>query len=296
MHMSQRSISGICLAAMATTIVGLAVAASSRLTHLPPATGQAARYAVAAAVFGMLSWRRGELPRLAALRFGEWLTLGSLAATGLVGFNLAVLGSVSRIDPSLTGAIVGCAPVLLALLGPLLAGRRPAGPGIAAGLVVAAGAALVEAASTRAAPLGILLALAAVAGEALFSLLAVPLLPRLGPLTLSFAISSLATLLLLLLAPIFDGPAGPRLPSEDEALALLFLALPVTVGGFLGWYSALARLGPDRAGPFLGLIPVAAMAGSVLDGTSPFSLAKLAGVLLVGAAIITGLSASGSPR
>lgn len=294
--MSRTTASGACLAAAATLIVGLAVAASSRLTHFPTAGGQAARYAIAATVLGLLAWRGGKLSALAGLRAREWLALAALAATGLVGFNLAILGSVSRIDPSLTGTIVGCSPIALSALGPLQAGRRPRAAVIVAAVVVAAGAAVVEAAGPHASPVGVLMALGAVAGEVLFSLLAVPLLPRLGPLTLSFSVCGLAAIMLVLLVPMIDGPSGIRMPSAVEAAALLFLALPVTVGGFVGWYSALERLGAERAGLFLGLIPVSAMAGSVLVGTSVLSPGKALGALLVGAGVAGGLALTAGRR
>lgn len=279
---------GFCAAA--TLTLGFSVGATSLLTAYPFAAGQAFRYGLASLVLACLAAGRGRLRRLGDLSARDWFTLTALAATGLVGFNLFLLGSVSRTDPALSGTIIGCTPIVLAVTGPVLERRWPGVAGIAAAVVVAGGAALVQGTSARAAPEGVLLALGAVLGEALFSLLAVPLLPRLGPLTLSFAVCSIATVMFSVLAPVIDAGTLLRAPTPRQAGALLFLSVAVTVGGFLAWYSGLSRLGPTRAGLFAGLIPVTAEAGSVLAGTSVLTAWKVAGAVVVGLGVVAGLA------
>ena len=46
----------------------------------------------------------------------------------------------------------------------------------------------------------------------------------------------------------------------------LHLAVVVTALAFLLWYTAVSRIGADRAGLFTGMAPVAAAAGGVLLG------------------------------
>src|SRR6266545_1843377 len=79
-------------AAAATTMVGTAVAASSLLTHYPVMGGQAIRYAASAAILVAAQRAGGRiLPRLTVREAG---LLMALAASGLVAFNLCVIGAV----------------------------------------------------------------------------------------------------------------------------------------------------------------------------------------------------------
>jgi drug/metabolite transporter (DMT)-like permease len=169
---------GAALAATATAMVGSVVAASSQLVDYPALAGQAGRYALGAAVLAVVVRANGlrRLPRLSARELG---LVAALAASGLVGFNLCVLAAVDRADPAVVGLVIGCTPVVLALVGPPLAGRPPTRRGLAAAAVVVVGAALAQGGG-RTSATGLLLAVGALAGEAAFSLLAVPLLPKLG--------------------------------------------------------------------------------------------------------------------
>lgn len=290
MNANERAGAGLAVAA--TTMVGSAVAASSLLVDYPALAGQAGRYAVGAAVLALVLRLRGQrrLPRLAPRDLGLVL---ALAATGLVGFNLCLLAAVDRADPAVIGLVIGCAPVLLALVGPPLAGRPPTRRGLLAAAVVVAGAALAQGGG-RASAAGLALAVGALAGEAAFSLLAVPLLPRLGPIGLSIYVCAAAAVLLAVAAAVVEGPAALALPTGTEGLALAWLGLVVTSAGFVAWYSGVARLGVERAGLFTGLIPVAALASVAAVGTSQVTATKLAGSLVVGAGILVGLG--GGPR
>ena len=98
----------------------------------PALAGQARRYALGAAVLAVVVRANGprRLPRLSARELG---LVAALAASGLAGFNLCVLAAVDRADPAVVGLVIGCTPVVLALVGrPLgLCARRghPAGGG-----------------------------------------------------------------------------------------------------------------------------------------------------------------------
>ena len=105
----------------------------------PFAAGQALRYALAG--LALLVIARGRLPRLQPRELAGLL---ALSATGLVLFNLFVIEGVRETDPATIGVIVGCVPVVLAFAGPLL--ERPAAEraGDRGRVVVAAGAAGVQ--------------------------------------------------------------------------------------------------------------------------------------------------------
>lgn len=283
---------GVAAAVFACAAVGSAVAAASLLTGYPALTGQALRYGVAAAVLAVVVRRTGRgLPRL---RLREAALVVALAATGLAGFNLLLLGAVANADPAFVGLIIGCAPVLLGLAGPLLAGRAPRPVGLVAALVVSAGAALAQGGG-RTSGLGLALALGVLGCEAAFSLLAVPLLPRLGPLALSAWVCAAASVLLAVTAVALHGSGALVRPTVSEALALAWLSLVVTAVAFVAWYTGVVRLGVERAGLFTGLIPVAGLASVALVGTGTADPAKLAGALVVGAGILLGLRAGRPP-
>src|SRR5947208_9389063 len=79
-----------------------------------------------------------------------------------------------------------------------------------------------------------------------------------------------------------------RPPTVAESFGLLYLALPLTVGAFLMWYTGLRRLGVARAGMFAGILPVATLAAtSLLDLRLPGPLA-VAGTALVAAGLLIG--------
>jgi drug/metabolite transporter (DMT)-like permease len=200
-----------------------------------------------------------------------------------------LIAATARADPSLVGAIVGTAPVALAVLGALQERRSPSLGVVFAAVVVALGAAVVEQARLAGDTVGVLLAVGAMLGEVGFSLLAVPVLRRIGPVAVSAHGTWLAAAMLAVGALIVDGSDALRAPTATEAVALIYLALVVTAAAFVMWYSAVDRLGADTAGLFAGLIPVSALATSVLIGTDQMTSIKLFGALIVGAGVVIGL-------
>ena len=274
---------GSLLAALALALVGSLVAAADLVEGYPLATGQALRYALAGLV--LLALARGRLPRL---RRRELIGLVALSATGLVLFNLFVIEGVRETDPATIGVIVGCVPVVLAFAGPLLDGRPLSGRVIVAALVVAAGAAGVQWAGGGISAAGLLLALGALACEAAFSLLAVPHLARLGPLAVSAYACLFAVPLLAVWSLVAAGPSVP-LPDAEQAAALGYMAVGVTVLGFVSWYSAVALLGVERAGLFSGVLPVSALLCAALLGVAEITPARLLAACVVAAGITLGV-------
>ncbi|MET7417728.1 DMT family transporter [Dactylosporangium sp. NPDC005555] len=266
-------------------ILGSSFTVSRSLADYPVLAGQALRYTLAAVALALLtSWLRPT--------GRELLRLAGVAATGLVGFNLLLMYALRHADPAAVGTIVGAGPLLLALLGPLQERRRPSARLLLAAAVVVLGVVLVEGAGgaeghSRIDGPGLAAAVGVLACEAAFSLLAAPLLPRLGPVRVSAWSTALAVPMLLVLLP-FGGVV--RLPSPGEAAALAFLGLVLTVVAFICWYTAVAGLGVERAGVFVGLVPVAALLTvAVVDRVTPGTW-QLAGVLAVAAGLAIGLS------
>jgi drug/metabolite transporter (DMT)-like permease len=273
-------------AASAMFLVGTLAAVSSVINHYPLYGGQAVRYAVAAAILFAVARARGlglvrPTPR-------EALLLLALAATGLVLFNVCVVQATRHASPTLVGTTVGTVPVVLALLGPLLARSRPSGRVLVAAAVVVAGA-TVTTGLGHGSLTGLLYAVGALACEACFSLLAIPLLPKLGPVRVSAYTQAVAVPSLLVAGILADGGGILRTPTMAEAAALLYLATVVSAGAFFLWYDALPRLGADRAGLFAGMVPVGAIVTTVVLGLGTPTATDLAGAALVVAGLTVGL-------
>ncbi len=259
-------------AAAAMFAVGTLAAISSVINHYPLYGGQALRYALAAFILFAIARAKGL--GLVRLTPREALLLLALAATGLVLFNVCVIQATRHASPTLVGTIISVVPVILALAGPLLARARPSGRVLLAAFVVVVGA---------------------LACEACFSLLAIPLLPKLGPVRVSAYTEAVAVPLLLVVGVVADGGGILRMPTAAEAAALVYLGTVVSAGAFVLWYDALPRLGADRAGLFAGVVPVGAIVTTVLLGLGTPTATELGGAALVIAGLAVGLTRSHPP-
>jgi drug/metabolite transporter (DMT)-like permease len=270
--------------AFACIAVGGSVPITGMLDDYPIMAGQAMRYALGGVI--LLLWARGRqlpLPRPAAR---DVLSLVGLAATGLLGFNACMVVAQRYADPGFVAAMLGGTPLVLALLAPLLAGRRPAVlTALGAGIVVV-GIVVLSGGGSWHGP-GLLLALLTMLCEAAFTLLAVGVVSRLGGLAVSTYCCFVAAVLGGLLAAGFE--TGMRLPTGRETVALLTLAVVLTAIGFCCWYRAVSELGADRAGVLVGLMPVSGLAVSVLLGAQSLTLVSCVGVALVTAGCLIGL-------
>jgi drug/metabolite transporter (DMT)-like permease len=288
--MTERTLTGSLLAVLAFMAVGSSVAAAGELTAYPVAGGQAIRYALAGLLLLVLV--RGRLRRPSRR---ELLMLGALSATGLVLFNVLLLEAVRRADAGSVGVIVGAVPVVLVTVGPLLQRERIRPALLGAAVVVALGAALVQAAGGGMRPDALLLSLGVLACEACFGLLARPLIPTFGPAGVSTWIALLAVPMLLAIGVAADGSGVLPTPTRDQALALGYTAAVVTAGGFVAWYGSIARLGVERAGLFSGVLPVTALFAGALLGHADITLQRIVGIAVVAAGITAGQLAARRP-
>jgi drug/metabolite transporter (DMT)-like permease len=285
---------------IAMAMLGASTAVSAHLTHYPVLGGQALRYLLAAVLlFGILHRRnrqdsRGGTPTRPNTRPTprDWLLITALAITGLVLFNVFVIAALRRTDSATLGSVVACSPLLLAVAGPLFTRTTRSvrlRTALCAATVVAIGSAIVQGFG-HGTVTGTLFAVAVLICEALFSLLAVPLLPRLGELRVSAYVTAAAVPILLIAGLATEGRGFLRMPTLGEGAALLYLSLIMTVGAFLLWYRALGGLGPQRAGLLIGFVPVTAAAASAVLGVGVPGPAQLAGVLVGALGIVGGLA------
>lgn len=280
---------GVGLAALACVLVGASFTAGGALVDYPHAGGQAIRYGVACLLLAWPASRAGARGRLGALRGRQWLLAAAVAGVGMVGFNLSVLAAERTAQPAVPGVLVGCAPVVVAVLVPLAARRRPTRAGAWGAVMVAAGAFVVQGWGGTDLP-GLLWSLSALGGEVGFSLLAAPLVAPLGPLVLSACVCGLAAAEAAVLAVVLDGTAALRVPTGAETTALVWQAVVATVVGFVCWYAGMQRLGAERTTLFSGMIPVSAALTAPLVALGTLGTAQLTGSALVAAGVAVGAS------
>jgi drug/metabolite transporter (DMT)-like permease len=268
-------------------LVGSQVAVSSVLADAPLFAVQALRYTLAA--LGLLVVLRVTGRAVPVPRGREWAWLAGVALSGLVLFNVGVVRGVAHAEPAVIGVAVAAVPVLLAFGGPLLLGRtRPTPSVVAAAVVVTVGAVLVTG-SGRTDAAGIGYALLTLVCEAGFTLLAVPVLRRLGPYGVSLHAVWIAAAALWGLSLATEGWDAVLTLRPEHLPAMLHLALGVTVVAFLLWYTAVGRIGPGRAGLFTGMVPVASAVGGVLLGGPVPGPAVWLGVAVVVVGVVLGM-------
>lgn len=267
--------------------VGGSVAVSGFLADAPSLTVQSLRYAVACGLLTL--YARTRLTRsVVRPRGAEWLWLAGVVVTGMLVFNVALVQGSQHAEPAVLGVAVACVPLLLAVAGPLLEGRTPAARVIAAALVVTLGAALVQGLG-RSDGIGLLWALVTFACEAGFTLLAVPVLGRHGPLGVSVHSTWMASIGFGLGGLFLEGPAAVARLRLDDVLAGVYLAVAVTAVAFVLWYTCVQRLGSARAGLLTGVAPVSAAAVGVAVGGPMPALPVWIGVAVVAAGLALGL-------
>jgi drug/metabolite transporter (DMT)-like permease len=286
----------LCVTGM--VLVGSSVSVSQLLLAYPIMTGQAARYTTAALalyaiarLFPRLGAGASARPRPTAR---ELAILVTIAATGMAGFNACILVALAHADPAVVGTIIGAAPLGLALLGPMLRHERPGVRLVVAAGVVVAGTALVQG-TGQADAVGLAAAAGALVGEVAFSLLAAAVLPRLGAVRVAAHSCALAVPLLLVGAVATGEVARWRPPTAAEAGALAYLAALMTVVAFVVWFVGLQRLGVERAGMIVGVMPVATFVTAAVMATALPAPGQAFGVLTVAAGLALGLAASTAP-
>jgi drug/metabolite transporter (DMT)-like permease len=266
--------------------VGGSVAVSGVLANAPFYTAEAARYAVACAILAGLARLAGRPVRRP--RGPEWLWLGGIAASGLVIFNVALVEGARHAEPAVLGVAVACVPAVLAVVGPLLEGTRPRRQAIVAAVIVTGGAVLVQGVG-RTDATGLVCAVVVFVCEALFTLLAIPVLRRHGAWGVSAHTTWLAAVMFAILGLAREGPGALARLDAHDWLATGYLAVVVTAVAFVMWYSCVGRIGAGRAGLLTGVAPVAAAASGVLLGHPGPRPLVWAGIAVVMAGLAFGL-------
>ncbi len=282
--------SGHLLALGSSAAVGSAIAATTALTNFPVMTGQAVRYGLAAILLAVCFRRH-----LGKVTKAQLVKICVLGATGLAGFNICLILALQRIDAGIVGAVVGGVPVVLVLFGPLLAGRSPTARAAAAAATVVLGTVILQWSGSADDPVGLIFALGALAGECAFSLVAVPLVREIGAMATATYAATAGAVLCGMIAVVADWSAA-RVPTTEEALAILYLAVVASAGAFSMWYAALDRIPVETAGVFAGVVPVCALVTGIVLGVSPGSPLRFLGAAIVGVGVVYAARPGSQPK
>ncbi|MFE2540493.1 DMT family transporter [Actinacidiphila glaucinigra] len=286
MHTSSAPLAQLVPGMLGMALVGSSVTVSHTLVGASLFTPQAIRYAIATVILLVVARLAGT--RLVWPRGREWLWLAGIAVTGLLLFNVAVIRAVEHAEPAAVAVAVACVPVVLAVVGPALERRRPSRQLLLAAPVVVTGAVLVEG-TGRTDAVGVAWAALALACEAAFTLLAVPVLRRHSPWGVSLHAMWMAAALLAVLAATFEGPIAAWELSGIEWAAIGYLALMVTAVAFVLWYSTVRAVGSGRAGLLTGIAPLAAAAVGSVSGSGAPSPSVWLGITVLILGLVLGL-------
>ncbi|MFD0885752.1 DMT family transporter [Streptosporangium algeriense] len=271
---------------LASLIIGASFVAGSLLTHFPVWGGQAIRFTASALILGALCGRRWRIVKTWPV--GVWLRVTGLAITGMVGYNIAIITAEHTAEPAVPGTVVGCAPLAVALLSPLLQARAPNARSLTAAALVVVGTCVVQGFG-RTDGSGLGWSVVALGCEVAFTLLAASTLTLTGPLLASACASGIAGLLAGVTAFAVEGASWMRIPNSSEVMSLAWQTVATTVG-FLFWCRGIDRIGTERSALFLGLIPLSAAATAPLVGTGHLTLPQVTGCLLVAGGVVHGMS------
>ena len=278
----------VAMAATATSLVGLSVPVTGMLDGYPLFAGQALRYALGALC--LLGWLLAAGRHVPVPTAKDLVGLGFMVGFGMLGFNAVILVGQRYATPGFMAAMLGASPLVLAIIAPLVRGRRPSPYAVAGAVLVGLGVVVLSGGGSWHGP-GLLLGVLVVVCEAAFTLGGVGVVARLGAVA--------ASMWSCVFAAVGGGVLATfqswQLPTATELTAIAVLGVLVTTVGFAFWYTGVSVLGADRAGVLMGLMPVAGLVTAVLLGRQPLTLVAAGGTLIVAAGCALGLFSRRAP-
>jgi len=253
--------------------------------RVPPLTAAFLRFTLASAVLlVVLYWKNGGLPPLPRRMV---LPVFCLSLTGVFSYNVLFFWGLQTVPASRAAVIIANNPVFIAALAGLIFHERLgliASLGIpvsVAGAVIAISRGDVAALWQGGLGWGDLMILGCVASWMTFSLIGKAVVAHVRPLTaVSYAAAMGAVLLSVpsVLSGLFDQVGAYTLFDWGN---LAFLGIFGTALGFVWYYEGIERIGAARAGLFINLVPLSAIALSFFLLSEPVTMSLLVGVALV---------------
>ncbi|MEU7823086.1 DMT family transporter [Catellatospora sp. NPDC049133] len=278
---------GFALCSSAMITLGASFPINQLLLGYPTSLSQALRYGLAALVLIYIAALSGRA-LLRGIRAEQWLRL-ALVGGSLVPFNLLLFESLRRADPAVVATVLGCAPIGMAVCGPLLRGRAPAVRLLAAAGIVAAGTAVVHGGG-RTDTVGVLCAAGALVADMAFTIWAAGLMAELDAVAVA-AGSSMAAVPLFVATALVSGEVSSwRLPTAAQGAAIGFLAVVLTAVAFVWWFRGVDEIGVDHAGITISWVPVATVATAAVQHGAWPQPSEVLGVAVVAAGLVMGLA------
>lgn len=259
------------------------------LRDFPEVPFNAMRLLIGSAVFlGVIWWQRDSERQQAPLSRTDWLQLLFLGAVGTFLYQLCFVGGVRRTSVANGSLIVGCSPIVIALLSAWAGHERIkpvrwVGVFLALGglyLVVGRGAEL-----SSQTLYGDALMLAGVLCWAVYSVASQPILKRHSALTvigLTFSIG--AAIYVVMMVPVLLRVDWSSISAQSWGLMVASALLALNLSYYI-WYTGLKKLGGSRTSVYSYLTPVVAMVVAAAWLSEPISANQVAGA----GAIFTGL-------
>jgi drug/metabolite transporter (DMT)-like permease len=281
-------------------IVGTSVTANKFIVgHAPIFLASAVRFVIATAILlALVRLVEDGLPRLPR-RLHALLALQALA--GIFLFNALLLIGLDMTTATISGIITAATPAVIALMSVAMGEHLSRGGWMGVSLAIAG----VVAVNLLATPpkdaashplLGGLLVFVAVIGEALYTIIGKHAAGRVSPLATAALVSLYGAAMFMPFALWDLRTADLGAIPASAWLAVLYLALIVTVVAFVLWFRGLQAIPASIAGAFTGMIPVTAVisAGLILD--EEIGLLHISGIacVLAGIFLVAG-ARSGSP-
>lgn len=271
---------------MAMILVGSSVVAGKfMIVEMPPHLASALRFAFAAILIVPLLFILEGVPRLSAR---SWGILFVQAACGSFLFNVFLLGGLSLTGAGAAGIITSTTPACMGLIALVVLGERPtrrAATGIALSVAGVMAVNIQATGFETGSLVGNGLILCAVLAESLFLLLRKTVREPVSPLAVSTAMTCFGLILFtpgaLIQAHGFDFGAVSWATWGTVAYYGAF----ITVAAYLFWFSGVMQVDAGTAGVFTAIMPVSAVALSMLLLGEPLSPAHVAGCTLVLAGI-----------
>ncbi|HOG28073.1 MAG TPA: EamA family transporter [Vicinamibacterales bacterium] len=255
------------------------------LREIPPQAFNAARMAVASAVFAAaLAWT--GLPRLPKR---DWIRIAAVGAIGHFVYQLFFISGIARTSASNSSLIIGCSPVAVSIAS-ALAGHERIAPAQWAGILISlAGVYLVVglgAGFGGASLAGDLLTMGAVVCWAVYTVGSRTLLTRYSPLTVTGLTMLCGTMLLVPASlPAMSRVAWTSVPAWAWVALVLSALLAIDLA-YLIWYTSVQRIGNVRTSAYSNFIPLVAMAVAIVALGESLTVLKAAGA----AAILGGVA------
>lgn len=264
------------------------------LSGMSPASVSAWRFLLASAVLLPLIHKRVGMDWRGLCR--HWLVLTVMSIIGIVMFNLALFEGLKQTSTVNAALIMGLCPIMIAILSAALTGegiRHATGIGL---LVSLSGAVLVITGCSREKLMdmsfhnGDLNVLIAAGCWAVYSALPRRFMPELAPQQITTATVSLGAIFIASYAALTQQDFMVW-PSLSVAASIIAMSLFGTVLVFLWWNEGVQKIGPQRAAPFMNVVPLFAMLIGFALGED-ITIAQVMGGLLVVAGVGLGLQSS----